>query len=55
LEPDGFLFPIGMNFRDKGRSKGGLAEFVELIVDEAEQNAALADSAVPNHYDFDLR
>ena len=54
LKPDGFLLSIGMHFWDKGGSKGGLAELVELVIDESEKNAAFADSWISYNDNFDL-
>jgi hypothetical protein len=44
-----------MHFRHKSSTQSRLAEFIELVVDEPEQNAALADAAVSDHDDLDLR
>lgn len=54
LEPDGFIGAVGVYLGDEGGSQGGLAELVELIIHESEEDAALADSRVTHHDDFNL-
>ena len=50
------LTGIGQNkfFRDEGRSESGLAELVELVAGETDQDTALADSTIPDGYQLDL-
>lgn len=43
-----------MNFRNKGCSESCLTKFIELIIDESEQDATFAYSWVSNYYDLDL-
>ena len=55
LKPDGFLLSVGMHLRYEGSSKRGLAELVELIVDESEENATFAHTRIPHDDDLNLR
>jgi hypothetical protein len=54
LESDGLIGAVGVYLGDEGGSQGGLAKLVELIIDESEEDAALADSGVSHHDDFNL-
>lgn len=54
LESDSLIRAVSVYLRNEGGSKGGLTKLIELIIDESEENAALADSWVTNHDDFNL-
>ena len=49
MEPDGLVRAVSVHLGHEGRAEGGLAELVELVVDEAEEDAALADARVADH------
>jgi hypothetical protein len=52
LKAGSFAICIIMNFGQKSCSKCGLVEFVELVVDEPEQQTTFADTAVTDNDDF---
>ena len=49
MEADGLVLAVGMHLRDKGCSQCRLAELVKLVVDKAEEDAALAHSRIAHH------
>lgn len=55
LKANGLISTIVVNLRDECSAESSLTEFIELIVDETEENAALSDSAVADYDHLNLR
>lgn len=55
LEAYGLVLSVGMNLGHEGGAESGFAELVELIIDEPEEDAALAHAGITHHDDLYLR
>lgn len=54
LETSGFAISVVVNFGEKGSPESGFMEFIELIVNEPEQQAAFSDTGISDDDDFDV-
>ena len=54
LEADTLAGPIVVELRQEGSAQSRLAELVKLIVNETDEQAAFADSRIPQHYHLHL-